>query len=176
MDKNTKIGIIVIVAIVVLVGAYFLGKSSNNSNQPITTSSDNSLQTTPTSQEPTQNQNNTISEANNLNIASENGLACKNTAEAAASSDSINKSVTVIRTKYNQITNVCYYEVLINDGSDTEMDIRVARMITGLHIVLIHQREQYVTTELIAIKVWILSNNLINLRIIILIINNETYY
>lgn len=126
MDKNTKIGIIVIVAIVVLVGAYFLGKSSNNSNQPITTSSDNSLQTTPTSQEPTQNQNNTISEANNLNIASENGLACKNTAEAAASSDSINKSVTVIRTKYNQITNVCYYEVLINDGSDTEMDIRVA--------------------------------------------------
>ncbi len=126
MDKDTKIGLAIVVIAALIVGVYFLGKNSTpqSYSTPTTTSTKQDYVAQPISQP-------TVSA--NLTTASENGLACKNIANAAANVDDAQQkrtdpygSVTVRQTHYNQLLNNCYYELTIVSSGAIETDLKAA--------------------------------------------------
>jgi hypothetical protein len=130
MDKDTKIGLVVIIIVAIVASAYYLGKNST-------------IQTLSTSTEKTTTSNieqNKIEQpvsqsrvSHTLTTASENGLACKNIANAAANIDDAQQkrtdpygSVTVRQTHYNQSLSNCYYELTVVSNGTIETDLKAA--------------------------------------------------
>ena len=126
--NNQKWLLILILIVVIAVGAYLIGKSSNNQvpTPSIVSNSQNEDTPSPTTTEQTPT---TV----NQNLVSEgtNGLNCKAFADQAASLDqskSNGQIFSVLQSHYSQSLNQCYYELSISDpiADSLSTDIRSA--------------------------------------------------
>lgn len=132
--KTNHLVIGIIVVLVVALGAYLVGRDSNNTTQSV-----NIPNTLNTNNEPIPNtiQQKPVSVATNLTTESANGFACKNIASESAKVNQAktNRLTSVLKSHYSLRFNQCYYELFssislsssgIDYGTSTETIIRFA--------------------------------------------------
>jgi uncharacterized protein (UPF0333 family) len=126
--NNQKWLLIIILIVVIAVGAYLIGKSSNNQVPTPSVVSNSQTENTPspttTEQTPTTVNQNLVSEGTN-------GLNCKAFADQVATLDqskSNGQVFSVLQSHYSQSLNQCYYELSISDpiADSLSTDIRSA--------------------------------------------------
>lgn len=108
MEKNTKIGVAIVVIIAVLI-AYFAGQKSSNVMQPTSAPQAISATAPVTTPYSTQTQPNVYQNPESENA---NGISCKTFAYKAVSAEQLrtNRLTTVLQSHYSRTLGQCYYE------------------------------------------------------------------